>query len=259
MKKFILILSLYLLPASLKAMTIPEGNFLSLSPEDSCIQHISENEAKYNIPNSLLHAIAKAESGHPGKKGTPWPWTINVEGKGYFYETKAEAIAAVKKFQAAGKRSIDVGCMQINLHHHPKAFPDLKTAFTPKDNTAYAGEYLAKLNDTHRSWKTAVQRYHSAGLRGIKYGKNVFRIWAQERGIENSTHLTHYTLPQTPLSPQFQRLAHFAKKYKATLVASRTLNSSTKVSRISRINRHAFKSSRHIKRIGSKKTYDTSQ
>ena len=27
----------------------------------------------------------------------PWPWTINVEGAGYTYESKAEAIAAVDK------------------------------------------------------------------------------------------------------------------------------------------------------------------
>lgn len=259
MKKLItfIITSLYL-PISLKALDIAERNFLSLSPEASCIQHISTNEAKHNIPNSLLQTIAKVESGHPGKKGTPWPWTINVEGKGYFYDTKAEAIAAVKKFQAAGKRSIDVGCMQINLHHHPQAFSDLNMAFEPEHNTAYAAEFLSKLNSTHGSWKKAVQRYHSSGTHGIKYGKNVFRLWAEERGSETN-YLAHYTLPQSSsLSPRLQRLAHFAKKYKATLAASRNLRT-TGVSRISRLRRASFMSSPHIKRITSKKTYDTPQ
>ena len=32
----------------------------------------------------------------------PWPWTINAEGVGSFYETKAAAIAAVRDLQARG-------------------------------------------------------------------------------------------------------------------------------------------------------------
>jgi len=51
-----------------------------------------------------------------------WPWTINAQGKGQFFKTKAEAVKAIKNLQAQGVKSIDVGCMQINLSYHGKAF-----------------------------------------------------------------------------------------------------------------------------------------
>jgi hypothetical protein len=58
------------------------------------------------------------------------------------FPTKAKAIAHVRELQARGVRNIDVGCMQINLRHHPNAFPDLETAFDPEMNTAYAAQFL---------------------------------------------------------------------------------------------------------------------
>ena len=85
----------------------------------------------------------------------PWPWTVNAEGQGFFYDTKAEAVAAVRAMQARGIRSIDVGCGQINLMHHPDAFPSLEVAFDPQANAAYAARFLKELFAQTGDWNKA--------------------------------------------------------------------------------------------------------
>ena len=62
-----------------------------------------------------------------------------------FSPPRRQAIAAVKALQARGVRSIDVGCMQINLSYHPHAFRDLDQAFDPHANAAYAERFLTQL------------------------------------------------------------------------------------------------------------------
>lgn len=111
-----------------------------------------------------MAAIALVESGRPDAAGTarPWPWTINAEGKGMFFASKAEAIATVRLLQANGMRSIDVGCMQVNLMHHPDAFASLDEAFDPRRNALYAARFLGQLFQQSKNWLAAAGLYHSA-------------------------------------------------------------------------------------------------
>jgi soluble lytic murein transglycosylase-like protein len=53
-------------------------------------------------------------------------------------------------------RNIDVGCMQVNLGYHGKAFADLEAAFDPATNVAYAARFLSELFSKRRSWALAV-------------------------------------------------------------------------------------------------------
>ena len=64
---------------------------------------------------------------------------------------------------ARGMRSIDVGCAQVNLMHHPAAFASLEQAFDPAANADYAGRFLKELRDTTAggNWMTAAGHYHS--------------------------------------------------------------------------------------------------
>ena len=63
--------------------------------------------------------------------------------------------------QAKGIRSIDVGCMQVNLMHHPNAFASLDQAFDPVSNTAFAARFLNELYRRTRSWPKSIAAYHS--------------------------------------------------------------------------------------------------
>ena len=62
-----------------------------------------------------------------------------------FFPTREAAIAEVRQLRADGMRLIDVGCMQINLHHHPNAFASLEEAFDPLSNARYAAQFLTEL------------------------------------------------------------------------------------------------------------------
>jgi len=131
----------------------------------------------------LLAAIASTESGRYHRAlglNLPWPWTINVEGRGYFFDTKQEAIATVRKLQERGVQSIDVGCMQVNLYHHPYAFANLDEAFDPAYNVAYAAQFLKQNFQEEGSWRKATADYHShTPLYGEQYARLVFNAWGR--------------------------------------------------------------------------------
>jgi len=130
-----------------------------IPPERMCRRAIEIAEHAHRLPQGLLHAIGRVES---GRGGGSWPWTINAEGRGRFFATKEEAIAEVRALQERGIRIIDVGCMQVNLYHHPQAFPDLDAAFDPVTNAHYAGLFLTRLYARTGDWITATGFYHSA-------------------------------------------------------------------------------------------------
>jgi hypothetical protein len=138
---------------------------LGSSPGQLCRQAIAAAERGVLLPPRLLGAIARVESGRrdPASGGwQSWPWTVNAEGEGFFYDTKAQAVAAVRDMQGRGIRSIDVGCMQVNLMHHPDAFPSLDAAFDPYTNATWAAHFLADLYAQSGNWPKAVGLYHSA-------------------------------------------------------------------------------------------------
>jgi hypothetical protein len=122
-------------------------------------------EHALNLPPGLLLAIGVVESGRRDPmtgRVAAWPWTITANGVGQAFESQAEAAAATRALQARGVTSIDVGCFQINLHHHPAAFTDLDEAFDPQANAAYAARFLSALRTRTGSWENAVAAYHSA-------------------------------------------------------------------------------------------------
>lgn len=147
-----------------------------------CTKHFPEQERLNGIPTHLLAAIASVESGRWNEElnmALPWPWTINVEGKGYYFGSKAEAVSKVKALLKSGIRSIDVGCMQVNLKHHPNAFATLDQAFDPHYNVVYAAKFLRTNYEDMRSWTRAAAAYHSkAPKEGKKYLTQIENTWS---------------------------------------------------------------------------------
>lgn len=175
-------------------MAVAAGDAL-IDGARQCTQYFPIEEKKNNIPTHLLAAIATTESGryHKGLgMSVPWPWTINVEGKGYHFNSKAEAIAQTQHFIASGKQSIDVGCMQVNLKHHPKAFASLNQAFDPAANVGYAAKFLSDNYASLGDWIKATAAYHSrTSVHGQRYLADIERSWnsivgkvAQARGVK---------------------------------------------------------------------------
>ncbi len=148
-----------------------------------CQAATSRAERTTFVPDQLLGAIAKVESGRADPSDGvvhAWPWTINAEGVGHYYDTKQEAVAAARAFQAAGIRSIDVGCTQINLMFHPDAFATLELAFDPGTNALFAASFLTDLFHQTGSWPHAAAAYHSQTPNlGSDYQRKVLEVWAE--------------------------------------------------------------------------------
>ena len=73
---------------------------------------------QHGVPLDILRAITRVETGRAeGARGVqPWPWTVNMEGKGKWFQTRDEALSYVFKHFKRGARSFDVGCFQINFN-----------------------------------------------------------------------------------------------------------------------------------------------
>jgi soluble lytic murein transglycosylase-like protein len=157
------------------------------NPEDwtLCRPAILAAEAEFGIPPFLLLAIGRAETGRRSAvtgRTEPWPWAINVDGAGYYLNSREEAITFVTAARQVA-RSIDVGCMQVSLLHHPNAFPTIADGFDPVTNARYAARFLADLRNRLGGWLPAIGAYHSGTeWRAEPYRARVLANWASEGG-----------------------------------------------------------------------------
>jgi hypothetical protein len=167
-----------------------------------CRSAVRQAEAGSTLPPNLLAGIARVETGRRDPvsgRFSPWPWSINAQGRDSLFDTKAEAIAFARQLQAQGISSFDVGCMQVNLMYHPDAFSSLDEAFDPVANARYAVKFLNQLHQQTGSWETASAWYHSANPEeGGPYRAKVVLAMAEEsKGLAGSI-----PQPQTvPFSP----------------------------------------------------------
>ncbi len=145
---------------------------------------IAAAEQAFGIPRQLLAAIARTESGRwiaERQANFAWPWTVTADGEGHYFESKRAAIAEVKRLRRNGVTNIDVGCLQINLLYHPRAFKSLESAFDPMENTIYAARLLKELYLGTLDWTDAVALYHSANPSARhSYLDKVSRYWYDE-------------------------------------------------------------------------------
>lgn len=144
----------------------------------SCQAAIAGAARKLAVPHGALGAIALVESGRPvGNRVVPWPWSINVGGESRVYESKEAAVAAVRALREAGTASIDVGCMQINLLAHPRAFATLEQAFDPEANADYAARFLQSLT-RQAGLARAMTAYHSqTPAFAADYARRLIAVW----------------------------------------------------------------------------------
>jgi Transglycosylase SLT domain len=180
-----ILLILIMITLTRGATATPVSDDLRGAPGNLCAAAIAAEERRTSVPRHLLAAIALAESGRwdASRKATvAWPWTIMAEGKGKYFPTKQEAIAAARAIQARGVRNMDVGCMQINMMYHGDAFTSIEQAFDPAANVAYAARFLQQLYVKMGSWHEAAGRYHSATpLYNQRYKEKIARLWDEQR------------------------------------------------------------------------------
>lgn len=116
------------------------------------------------VPAEALYSLSLAESSKKIKPGLrrPWPWTINVAGKGYRYSSRQEAFDALNEFaRRYPLKRIDVGIAQTNIGWHGRRFASRWAAFEPYTNLRVAAQILRECYDrSPGSWDRAIGCYH---------------------------------------------------------------------------------------------------
>lgn len=151
---------------------------------DSCEDYTTTYERTNGIPAGLLTAIAHVESGRADAAGAvrAWPWTVTSPEGDVKHATKWDAITAVQDLRRRGITNIDVGCMQVNLRHHPNAFRNLNVAFDPEANVAYGANYLMQQYRRTGDWRLAAAHYHSTNPEHAgPYAERVENLWRLAR------------------------------------------------------------------------------
>lgn len=145
------------------------------NPMSVCQNAARQAEKKFSIPAGLLQAITLVETGRYQKGATTaWPWTVNVSGKGHYFQNRTEAEQFVSRKKRLGVSSIDIGCFQINTKWHGQAFETPLNMFDPAAGASYAAAFLSKLHKEHGDWNTAVKSYHSrTAHKGAAYGLKI--------------------------------------------------------------------------------------
>jgi hypothetical protein len=128
------------------------------------------------VPLSVLLAITRTETGRKhGGKFAPWPWTVNMEGAGKWFDDVDQALAYVERHHSAGARSFDVGCFQLNYKWHGQHFSSIPDMFDPRENALYAASFLRDLYGEMGDWEKAAGAYHSRTKKYAHRYKKRFR------------------------------------------------------------------------------------
>lgn len=123
---------------------------------------------RHGVPPEVLYAVASAESAVTLEHGRrPWPWTLNVAGRGYHFADRDSACEAL--YEALGRtRVVDVGIAQLNVRWQPQLFGagnrfvDPCDALDPYKNLDEAAKLLRGHYDdaSGGDWLVAAGRYH---------------------------------------------------------------------------------------------------
>lgn len=114
------------------------------------------------VPERLMRAVALAETGRRLDGAfRPWPWTVNMEGEGRWFDDPDSLLDWVRVRQRQGARSFDLGCFQVNHRWHGDEFDGLEHMLDPESNALYAARFLRELHAETGSWETAAGHYHS--------------------------------------------------------------------------------------------------
>lgn len=140
--------------------------------------------AQHQVPALLLYAVCLQEAGRQvNGHFHPWPWTVNIQGKGHYLESADSALAVVNTALEHTCR-VDIGLCQIHWCAHAHAFTAPADAMHPHVNLHYAAsilrrEYEVTAKQGTPSWWLAVGRYHHPSNLSLAsaYRQRVYQRW----------------------------------------------------------------------------------
>ena len=139
---------------------------------------------EYGLPPALLYAVALTESGQSSlSRGEfrPWPWALNIDGKGQYFSSRQSAWQALQTALAETDASVDIGLMQVSWRYHQSSLGSSWQALDPYHNMRVAAALLRDCLIEHRTWIESAGCYHAPNdpARANRYGRRVQERWAQ--------------------------------------------------------------------------------
>ena len=128
----------------------------------SCDGAALRSAEAYGVPPQVMLAITRVESGKPtGDALQPWPWTVNLQGEGHWFDSAEEATDFAQNAIATGVTNLDIGCFQLNWRWHGDKFSSIDEMFDPETNADHAARFLVENHQKTGNWVDAVAAYHS--------------------------------------------------------------------------------------------------
>lgn len=144
-----------LIAAAAFTYSLPFG---AAAQSDQCEREMLRAATKHGVPIGMLYAVGLTET---GRGDSLQPFALNIEGRASYDQRKEDAVRRFEAARAAGKKLIDIGCMQVNHHFHAQRFASVEEMFDPAANVDYAARFLKELRAREGSWTMAVARYHA--------------------------------------------------------------------------------------------------
>ena len=123
--------------------------------------HWEEAARSAGLDPLILYAVALTESGRLERSGQikPWPWTLNIEGRAHFTDTRKEAAALLAAHRG---KSMDVGLLQVNTRWHGHRIDDVEALLEPAINLEIGASILEEaLTSAPGDLTAGIGRYHS--------------------------------------------------------------------------------------------------
>ncbi len=184
---------------------VPFAATASIDPPELCHRAALTASRATGVPIEVLTAIALTETGRSAAgRLQPWPWTLNIAGKGHWLPGRDAALALARQTRAGGQTSFDLGCFQVNYRWHGQAFSSLEAMLDPVTNATYAAEFLADLYRELGDWSRAAGAYHSrTPEHASKYRRIFDRHFARAGGAPPGLQLA--ALPRERAAPRENR------------------------------------------------------
>lgn len=130
---------------------------------------------------SILYAIAMQESGRFDQETEllkPWPWVLNVDGKGHYFDDMTEVWNALAGILQEDPKHVGIGLVQVTWPFNPDILWDPYTALDPGTNLMLGAMILRDCYDRLGDWWRAVGCYHSPTPKlAVGYRQQIYRHW----------------------------------------------------------------------------------
>lgn len=134
---------------------------LACSPAMAIPPLYAEIAVREGIPPKVLYSIALTESQKRLDNGNvrPWPWTLNVQGKGYYFDSEQQACQALTRWLSV-TNNIDIGLTQQNWRWQGEHFSSPCEVLNPHINLSHAARLLKSGYERRGNWLDAAGWYH---------------------------------------------------------------------------------------------------